>query len=220
MIKLCIFDLDGTLLNTLPTISYYCNLSLNKYGLKSIDTQKFKYLVGNGAKVLIEKALDEVRADKEEYFKKVYKFYNEEYDKDVSYLTKPYDGVPEMLLGIKTLGVTTAVLSNKPHFATENAVKIMFGELIDTARGGTDKIALKPSPDAVFEIIKRQGVKKEECIYIGDTDTDMQTGKNADLFTIGVNWGFRDEEELYKNGCDMIVKHPNEIYEYVKNTNK
>ena len=196
MKKLCIFDLDGTLLDTLPTISYYCNLSLREFGLPEIEEEKYKYLAGNGAKVLIERMLDEVGADREEYFDKVYKFYNREYDKNVSYLTKPFDGVPEMLAGLKTLGIDTAVISNKPDFAAVNVVKLFLGELVDIAHGGREGIPLKPAPDGVFEIMEEAGVTADECIYVGDTGTDMETGKNSGIFSIGVLWGFRKEDEL------------------------
>lgn len=219
MKKLCIFDLDGTLLDTLPTISYYCNLSLREFGLPEIEQEKYKYLAGNGAKVLIERMLDEVGADREKYFDRVYKFYNREYDKNVSYLTKPFDGVPEMLAGLKTLGINTAVISNKPDFAAVNVVKLFLGELVDIAHGGREGIPLKPAPDGVFEIMQEAGVSADECIYVGDTGTDMETGKNSGIFSIGVLWGFRKEDELLANGADIIVSDPLEIFDYAKKCN-
>lgn len=219
MIKLCIFDLDGTLLDTLPTISYYCNHSLEEFDLPVIEQEKYKYLAGNGAKVLIERMLDEVGADREKYFDKVYKFYNKEYDKDVNYLTKPFDGVPEMLAGLKTLGIGTAVISNKPDFAAVNVCKNFLGELVDIAHGGRDGIPLKPAPDGVFEIMKEANVTADECLYIGDTGTDMETGKNSGIFSIGVLWGFRKEDELLANGADIIVSHPLEILDYARKVN-
>ncbi len=220
MIKLCIFDLDGTLLDTLPTISYYCNHSLEEFDLPQIEQERYKYLAGNGAKVLVERMLDEVGADREKYFDKVYKFYNKEYDKDVNYLTKPFDGVPEMLAGLKTLGIDTAVISNKPDFAAVNVVKNFLGELVDIAHGGREGIPLKPSPEGVFEIMKEAGVTADECLYVGDTGTDMETGKNSGIFSIGVLWGFRKEDELKANGADIIVSHPLEILDYAKKLNE
>ena len=220
MKKLCIFDLDGTLLDTLPTISYYCNLSLREFGLPEIEQEKYKYLAGNGAKVLIERMLDEVGADREKYFDKVYKFYNREYDKNVSYLTKPFDGVPEMLAGLKTLGINTAVISNKPDFAAVNVVKLFLGELVDIAHGGREGIPLKPAPDGVFEIMQEAGVSADECIYVGDTGTDMETGKNSGIFSIGVLWGFRKEDELRENGADYIVSAPAEILDVLSEIKK
>ena len=216
MKKLCIFDLDGTLLDTLPTISYYCNLTLREFGLPEIPRERYKYLAGNGAKVLLERMIDEVGADREEYFDKMFKFYNKEYDKNVSYLTKAFDGVPELLAGLKEMGISTAVLSNKPDFAAVNVVKLFLGDLIDIAHGGRDSIALKPAPDGVFKIFEEASVSADECIYVGDTGTDMKTGKNSGIFSVGVLWGFRKEDELLENGADMIVSHPLEILEYVK----
>ncbi len=220
MIKLCIFDLDGTLLDTLPTISHYVNLALKEYDLTQIEQERFKYHVGNGARLLIERSLDDIGADRNEYFDKVFKLYNKEYDKDVNYLTKPYDGIPEMLAELKTMGIETAVLSNKPHFAAVNVVKNLLGELIDSANGAKDDIPLKPSPDGVYEIFREFNVTPEECLYIGDTGVDMQTGKSAGIFSIGVLWGFREEEELIKNGADLIVSNPCEIAFYVKKLNE
>ena len=216
MKKLCIFDLDGTLLDTLPTISYYCNLTLKEFGLPEICQERYKYLAGNGAKVLLERMIDEVGESREEYFDKMYKFYNMEYDKNVSYLTKPFDGVPELLAGLKSLGIGTAVISNKPDFAAVNVVKLFLGELVDIAHGAREKIALKPSPEGVFKIFEEAGVTADECLYVGDTSTDMETGKNSGIFSIGVLWGFRKEDELLKSGADLIVSSPLEILEYAK----
>lgn len=216
MKKLCIFDLDGTLLDTLPTIAHYCNLTLREFDLPEIPEERYKYLAGNGAKVLIERMIDEVGADREEYFDKMFKFYNKEYDKNVSYLTKAFDGVPELLAGLKETGISTAVLSNKPDFAAVNVVKLFLGDLIDIAHGGRDGIPLKPAPDGVFKIFEEAGATADECLYVGDTGTDMETGKNSGIFSIGVLWGFRKEDELLQNGADMIVSHPLEILEYAK----
>ncbi|MBR2404083.1 MAG: HAD family hydrolase [Clostridia bacterium] len=216
MIKACIFDLDGTLLDTIPTISHYCNLSLEEFGLGTIEDEEYKYLVGNGAKVLIERALDFVGADKEEYFEKVYKFYTKAYDKDVSYGTKPYDGIPEMLAELKTMGIRTYVLSNKPDFAANEAIKTFLGNLIDATYGGRDGVALKPSTEGVDIVLSENGIKREECLYIGDTSVDMQTGKNALMYTIGVLWGFRKRDELEANGADAIVSQASEIVAIAK----
>ncbi len=216
MKKLCIFDLDGTLLDTLPTIAYYCNLTLREFNLPEIPEERYKYLAGNGAKVLIERMIDEVGADREIYFDKMFKFYNKEYDKNFSYLTKAFNGVPELLAGLKEIGIGTAVISNKPDFAAVNVVKMFLGDLIDIAHGGRDGIPLKPSPEGVFKIFEEAGVAADECLYVGDTGTDMETGKNSGIFSIGVLWGFRKEDELLKNGADLIVSHPLEILDYAK----
>lgn len=216
MKKLCIFDLDGTLLDTLPTITHYCNLTLREFNLPEIPEERYKYLVGNGAKVLIERMIDEVGAHREKYFDKMFKFYNKEYDKNFSYLTKAYDGIPELLAGLKEMGIGTAVISNKPDFAAVNVVKLLLGDLVDIAHGGRDGILLKPSPEGVYKIFEEASVTADECLYVGDTGTDMETGKNSGIFSIGVLWGFRKEDELLKSGADLIVSHPLEILDYAK----
>ncbi len=216
MKKLCIFDLDGTLLDTLPTISYYCNLTLREFGLPEIEEERYKYLAGNGAKVLIERMIAEVGAEREEYFDKMFEFYNREYDKNFSYLTKVFDGVPELLKGLADIGIKTAVISNKPDFAAVSVVKMFLGDLVYIAHGGREGIPLKPAPDGVFKIFEEAGVTADECLYVGDTGTDMETGKNSGIFSIGVLWGFRKEDELLENGADLIVSHPLEILDYAK----
>ena len=210
MIKACIFDLDGTLLNTLPTICYYVNLTLSKFGMGRVSEKDVKTMVGNGSKKLIERAILKQGAELDN-FEKIHTFYSESYDKDVTYLTHTYDGIPELLAHLKTLGIKTAVLSNKPDFAAKEAVKTFLGDLVDTTYGGRDDVPLKPSPDGVLEIMKELGVTKEESVFIGDSSVDMLTGKNSGIFTIGVSWGFRDEEELIQNGADKIVSSPEMI---------
>ena len=215
MIKGCIFDLDGTLLNTLPTIRHYVNLTLSKFEKGSVSEKDVKKMVGNGSKKLIERALTKVGADLDD-LEKIHKFYSDTYDKDVTYLTHTYDGIPELLATLKTHGIKVAVLSNKPDFAAKEAVKTFLGDLVDVTYGGRDDVPLKPSPDGVFSILEELDIKKEECAFIGDSSVDMLTGKNSGLFAIGVNWGFRDEEELIQNGADKIVSTPDEILEIVK----
>ena len=211
MIKACIFDLDGTLLDTIPTISYYCNLTLEEFGFEPIEPDEYKYFVGNGAKLLVERMIERVGADKDKYFDKMFKFYTRAYDKDVSYLTKPYDGIPELLARLKTKGIHVCVLSNKPDFAACEAIRTFLGDLVDLTHGARDGIALKPSTEGIDEILKESGLRADECLYIGDTNVDMQTGKAAGMYTIGVLWGFRKRDELIDSGADAIAQHPDEI---------
>lgn len=216
MIKLCIFDMDGTVSNTLNSIAYFANNALNKAGLPSIETETYKKLVGNGAKVLVQRMLKTVGAD-ESYYEEVALEYNTKYDNDSLYLTEPYDGIMDMLRALKDMGIKVAILSNKPHSTAIKVSDALFGsEFIDVCYGGRNGIALKPDPAGVFEILNKLAVPKEECLYIGDTATDMETGKNAGLYTIGVLWGFRDREELAKSGADCIVSHPSEIVDVAK----
>jgi len=211
MIKLCIFDMDGTVVNTINTISYFANNALKKYGLPTIPTDRYKILVGNGAKVLVERMIDEVGASREG-FEDVFKYYNETYDKDFMYLTEAYEGVINMLADLKNMGIKTAILSNKPDVTAKKVSDMLFGDdLIDLCYGAREGKALKPDPESVLEIIDLFNVKKEECLYIGDTATDIKTAKNAELYSLGVLWGFRDEKELREAGADSIINDPAEI---------
>ncbi len=215
MIKACIFDLDGTLLDTLPTISHYCNLTLSHFGFEPIEEKKYNFFAGNGARVLIERALTHRGADLEKYHEKAFQYYNSIYDRDANLFTKHFDGMNELLSELKKRNIKIYVLSNKPDFAAKSVVKKFFGDAIDAAYGAIDGVKLKPSTEGVDHILKKYSLSKDECLYIGDTDVDMQTGKNAGIFTIGVLWGFRDEDELIKNGADVIVSKPGEILNYI-----
>lgn len=216
MIKACVFDLDGTLLDTLTTIAYYGNLALNKFGIRSIEIDEYKYLAGNGAKILIERMLKATDSYSEEMYEKVYEYYNEQYNANTKLYTKPFPGICELLGELKKRNVLTGVISNKPDFAAVNAIKDSFEDgLIDVAHGQIEGVKIKPEPDGAIMVLNELGVKADECLYIGDTWVDMQTGKNLGAYTIGVLWGFRDYDELKSNGADMIVEKPDEILEYI-----
>jgi len=210
MTKACIFDLDGTLLNTLTTISHYVNLTLAEFGYPQISEECCKLLVGDGAKLLMERSIREVDGNPAD-FDRMFEFYNKAYNSDTTYLTTPYNGIPELLAELKKRGIKTAILSNKPDFATKDVAKAFFGDMISITRGATDDVALKPSPDGIGILLDELGLEKEECIYVGDTSVDMQTGKNAGIFTVGVLWGFRSRAELEESGADMIISSPDEI---------
>lgn len=219
MIKTCIFDMDGTTVNTINSIAYFANNALNKYGLSSIDTEKYKIIVGNGAKVLVERMMDITGGTKED-FENVYHEYNTTYDNDFMYLTEAYDGIIDMLNELKNMGIDSVILSNKPHSTALKVSNELFGDdLIKHCFGGRDGIPLKPDPTAVFEIMDMLGVEKDECLYIGDTSTDMKTGKGAGLFTVGVLWGFRGQEELEESGADVIITRPSELIDIIKEKN-
>lgn len=208
--------MDGTLVDTIKSISYFANNALNKYGLPSISVERYKVLVGNGATVLVERMIKEVGGSQEQ-LEQVLPYYNETYDNDFLYLTEAYEGVCEMLSELKKLGVKSAILSNKPDSTAKKVAEALFEEgLVDVCYGGRDGIALKPDPEGVFEIMKEFGVEKDEVLYVGDTATDIKTAKNAGLTNIGVLWGFRDRAELEGAGADYIIEKPCEITEIAK----
>lgn len=215
MKKLCIFDLDGTLSNTLPTIAYYGNLALGKYSHPAIEQERYKTLVGDGRDILIHRMLAESGADTPEEYERVGSAYDAAYEADVLYLTQPYDGITEMLKTLKIRGFCLAVLSNKPHNVAEMVVQKLFGGIFDEVWGKKEGFPTKPDPAAAHEICRRLGVNPADAFFIGDTSVDIKTGKNGGFTSIGVLWGFRGKEELCRAGADFTVSHPKEIPDVV-----
>ncbi len=219
MIKTAIFDFDGTLSNTIYSIQYFANKTLEKHGLKTADTEDFKKFVGDGAKTLVMRLLKNAgeRGDGE-LLEKVLKEYNESYDNNPLYLVRPYDGICEMLNTLAAMKIKTAVISNKPHNTVcKIAAEIFGGFKFDAVYGQRSGIPVKPDPTGVNMLLEELGAVKDECIYVGDTSTDMQTGINAGIFKIGVLWGFRDAEDL--KDADIIVETPSEIINTIRRIN-
>ena len=211
MLKLCIFDMDGTLVDTLKSIRYFANKALNKYSLDSVDEDKYKIFVGNGAKNLIKRLVN-YTGGTEEQFEKVLKEYNTTYDNDFLYLAEPYEDIIKMLEILKAQNIKIAILSNKPHSTAKKISDALFSEkFVDICYGSRENVKLKPDPEGVFELLSYFNVTADECLYIGDTATDIETAKNAGVKSIGVLWGFRDFEELSGAGANYIVKNPLEI---------
>ncbi len=211
MTKLCIFDMDGTLVNTIDTIAHFGNTALKHFGLDTFPTDAYKLMVGNGSVNLIKNMLKGLGKEDMDY-RQIHSYYFDIYDKDFMYLTRAYDGVIDMLRALKEKGIKTAILSNKDDVTAKKVANVLFEEgLIDLCLGSRAGVPLKPQPDAVYEIMEHFGALTDECLYIGDTATDIQTAKNAGLYSIGVLWGFRDEAELSSAGADVIISEPMEI---------
>lgn len=217
MFKGIIFDLDGTLLDTIETIAYYGNKTLEKFGFKSIETGKYNFMAGKGAKHLVKCMLSESGSENEELFERVFLDYNKSYNIDPLYKTAVFDGINELILQAKKRGMKLAVLSNKPHTATVDVIDYFFDKgTFDICLGARDGVPLKPDPAPALAVANELGLSEDECIYVGDTDVDMKTGKGAGFYTVGVLWGFRDYKELEENGADIIVSHPSEIIKLVE----
>lgn len=216
MIKLCIFDLDGTVLDTVASIAHFANEALQKNGIEPIEVKKYNYLAGCGVVSLVRGMLEFRGCYTEETYKKVYRDYNAAYNANPSYKSKIFDGLKEVLDSIKARDVRIAIVSNKPDFAARSVVKELYGEgYFDFVSGQVPGGVLKPDPTVVLSVLDRFGVSRDECIYVGDTSTDMQTGKNADVYTVGVLWGFRGRDELVGSGADIVIDKPSELYETV-----
>lgn len=217
MIKACIFDLDGTLSNTLDTISYYGNKALSDFGLPEIEKERYKYLVGTGYIKLIENMFAEIGCTDRDLFDKVAKRYDDMYSADVMYLTKAYDGVAEALDALKAKGMKIGVVTNKPHEIAKGVVKQLFPNIeFDSLEGGRPDVPLKPAPAMLMKMLVDFGISYRECAYFGDTKVDMTVGSRAEVNTVGVLWGFRDEAELLENGAQFIISKPSEIVPLVE----
>lgn len=209
---LYIFDLDGTLTDTLSTIAHFGNEALTAHGLKPFETERYKSFVGDGMDVLIHRMLAAQNADSENAFLAVRKTYDDAYKKDVLYDTRIYEGIPEALSILKKRGDKLAVLSNKPHHVVIPIVDTLFGkDLFNLVRGQTADMPKKPAPDGALFLCGALGFPPNQTVFIGDTNVDIMTGKNAGMKTIGVLWGFRGKQELEKAGADRIISAPQEL---------
>ena len=218
MIKYCVFDLDGTLLNTITTITHYVNRVLRAEGLKEINEEECKIFVGDGAYKLIERALGSRGVFDTDTVLRVLDAYTHEYHRNTLYLTEPYDGVLSLLQGLKERGIATAVLSNKPDVAAVLVTDHFFPGMLSLCRGGIDGVPLKPAPDALLSIMEQLGAKRGEVAFIGDTAVDIATAKNAGVaLSVGCLWGFRDRRELEEAGADRLIAHPEELIEVIEN---
>ena len=214
--KACIFDLDGTLTNTLESMTYSVNLTLEEMELSKITKDQCRLFVGNGARVLMEKSLKAAGDTDASRIEEGMEIYGRIFDRNCTYHVTPYEGIPEMLKALKDKGIQLAVLSNKPDRQTVKVVKAIFGEeLFDYAQGQKEGIRRKPEPDGVWYLMEQMHVSKEECLYIGDSEVDAATGRNAGLKTIGVLWGFRDRKTLETAGADDLIDRPDELLQFV-----
>lgn len=208
--KLIIFDLDGTLLDTLTDITNSINYTLNYFNRPAKTEQQVKYYLGQGPKYLLEKAFDN-----DLDYKSVYPIYDHHYTKHQNDYTKPYDGVLETLNALKEKGYLLAVCSNKQDPITKELIKTIFPNTFDYVIGTSAKLTRKPAPDMVLHILKALNIKKSEALYIGDTETDMKTAFNAGLKVVAVTYGFRSKKELKVYQPDYLVDHPLEILKKV-----
>ena len=213
MIKLCIFDLDGTVLDTVGSIAHYANYALVQHGIEPIEPKEYKYLAGGGIVSLMRGVLKYRGRDGDEaLYASLYRTYDDAYNADPAYLTTIFDGMKETLDRLKDRGIRIAIVSNKPDFAAQEVVEALYGkDYFDFVTGQTERYPLKPDPASVNAVVERFGAKKDEVLYIGDTSTDMQTAKNAGLFAVGVLWGFRGRDELLASGADILLAHPSEL---------
>ena len=204
MIKAVIFDLDGTLLNTLEDLANASNFALRSCGYNEHPIKDYIRFVGSGRYILMKRILPEA-------IEKVLKLFDEYYGEHMHDTTKPYDGIYELIKELKIKNIKLAVVSNKPDEFAGETVNRYFGNDFEITYGQRPNHAVKPDPKTVYEVMEYLNVTKEECIYVGDSDVDMKTAQNAGVKSIGVAWGFRGEEELKSAGADYIIRTPQEL---------
>ena len=215
MTKLVIFDLDGTLLNTIDDLAMSTNHALRLFGYPEHSLAEYRFFVGNGITTLIERALPEEARQKNLIYqlRKAFIAYYQLHKTD---LTQPYPGIPELLSHLSAKGIQLAVASNKYHQGTVELIRHYFGtDLFKVVLGQRGHIPAKPDPAIVYEILHLTGITPADTLYIGDSGVDMQTARRSGITSIGVSWGFRPRQELTENGACHIVDRPEEIIRYL-----
>lgn len=203
----CIFDLDGTLANTLDSIAYFGNATLHSFGLPEISTDRYKMLVGDGAQVLMERMLKETGVNVGSIdIASFRKEYDRRYEREPMKFVTSYPGLPTLLTQLNAAGVKLGVLSNKPDNMVKYIANALYPNLLNVVYGQREGIPKKPHPDALLSMADELSLLPRNILYIGDSGVDIDTGHNAGMDTCGVLWGFRNEEELKSHGAKFLVK--------------
>lgn len=215
MKKTVIFDLDGTLLNTLDDLADSTNYALSRFGYPTRTIEEVRQFVGNGVAKLIERAIPEGKNNPN--FEKCLAIFKENYAQNMYNKTAPYNGIIEMLSNLKSKGIKIAVVSNKFDLAVKELCKKYFEGFIDFAAGENEAqgIKKKPAPDTVISVLNEFNFAPEDAVYVGDSDVDIMTAKNSKMPCISVTWGFRDEKFLLENGATILINAPSEIYNHL-----
>ncbi len=212
-IKTILFDLDGTLCNTLEDLAVAANWVLNQHGFPSRPTENYRYYVGNGAKVQLKRAIG--KEIPPELFQKIHEDYIAYYGNHYLVHTCPYPGLPAVLQNFYNQGITMAVVTNKPQQMAVNIVQELFGNLLKGVWGNNPNFPLKPDPALPLHVMGQLGAKKEETLFVGDSAVDIETARNCGIASVGVAWGFRGREELAQAGADHIIDTPEELQNVV-----
>ena len=213
MYRTYIFDLDGTLLNTLDDLAASVNYALRMHGMPERTLDEIRCFVGNGVRLLMERAIPD-GADNPR-FDDTFATFRQYYMEHSLDQTRPYEGIPEMIHALKQQGCRLAVVSNKFFAATQELIRHFFPEIaVAIGEHEAEGIRKKPAPDTVFEALRQLGVDKENAVYVGDSDVDLQTARNSGLPCISVLWGFRDRDFLLAHGATTFISHPEDLLSY------
>ncbi|MCD8105337.1 MAG: HAD family hydrolase [Lachnospiraceae bacterium] len=207
--RLAIFDMDGTILNTLDDLAESLNFALRKSALPERSPCEVRSFVGNGIRKLIERSVPEDTS--REMQEQVFDDFTERYREHCIDKTRPYDGIPDLLRTLRERGIKTAVISNKADYAVQKLSEHFFAGLFDSVAGEKAGVRKKPAPDSVNAVLEQLKIDRAGAVYIGDSDVDIQTAANAGVDCILVSWGFRDEDFLYQHGAKTVISVPEEI---------
>jgi phosphoglycolate phosphatase len=211
--KNIIFDLDGTLLNTIEDLTDSVNFVCEAFGYSAYDVDTIKGFVGNGIRKLLERALPN-GADNPDY-ERAYSLFCSHYEKNCRNKTRPYEGIPGLLSDLKELGCKMAIVSNKNHDAVCALNEEFFGSFINVSVGQSDATRKKPAPDTVYFAMERLHAEKDDTLYVGDSEVDSATAENAGIDCVLVSWGFREKNILEKQKAVMIAETPQEILDFI-----
>ena len=214
MYKTYIFDLDGTLLDTLGDLAASVNYALRTHGMAEHSTDDIRRFVGNGVRLLMERAVPQGAENPE--FEAAFATFRDHYMHHSLDTTRPYEGIPETLAELRRRGCRIAVVSNKMMAATEALCRHFFPDTVEVAIGEheAEGIRKKPAPDTVVEALRQLGENGHSAVYVGDSDVDIQTACNAQLPCISVLWGFRDRDFLMQHGATTLISHPSELLSF------
>ena len=211
-----IFDMDGTLIDSLEDLTDSVNEAMAHYGFKSHTLEECRYFVGNGARKLIERSIPKDKASYSDFVSEVLEYYNGCYKRHLTNKTHPYDGILDMLKRLQEKNISLGVCTNKQQFAADEIISAMFPDNMFGAVIGDQKgLPRKPDPAKVLKIAAQFKIKPERVAYFGDTSVDMETAHNAGFLSIGVTWGFRPKSELIESGAEIIINHPSELWQHV-----
>ena len=214
--KAVLFDVDGTLLDSIEDLTHSMNTVLDRFGFPLHSVESYKYFVGEGIETLVYRALPENRRD-EEIHRKCVVAMREEYGKRWAEKTRPYEGVPELLDALTRQGVKMTILSNKPDDFTKLIVRRLLPHWrFDPVLGARPSVPKKPDPTGALEIARHVGMSPDQFLYLGDSKTDIQTARAAGMYPVGALWGFRTREELIENGAVVVICKPTDLLELLK----
>lgn len=209
--KAVIFDLDGTLVNSLEDLADATNFALHFFGQQVHSTEAFKKMVGDGTKTLISRTL---QPDKQYLIEDVLVKMREKYDEICLCKSRPYKGLTELVRELRSRGVKMAVITNKDQTMAQKIVNHFFGQDLQITAGTFNGIAIKPDPTVALQVLEKLGVTTTETIFVGDSNVDIQTAKAAKIKAVGVNWGFRGRDELVEAGADLVIDEPEELLKF------